>query len=129
MIKRCYRPNSTGFHKYGARGITVCERWRTIQNFIADVGDKPTPQHTLERRDNDGHYEPDNCYWATYEEQANNRRNSKRITINGVTRTAKQWADFLNQRNADYIYKRLRLGWNPQDAVLLPVDITHKYKS
>lgn len=129
MLKRCYNTASTGYHKYGARGITVCERWHSIENFVADMGERPSQKHSIERIDNEGQYEPNNCCWATNTEQANNRRNSKWITIDGVTRTAKQWADFLGRKDADYIYKRLRMGWNPVDAVMCPVDIHTKYAS
>ena len=77
MLKRCYQPGVRNYADYGGRGIEVCQRWRGpdgVQNFISDMGPKPTPGHTLERKDNDGHYEPGNCCWATDEEQQRNRR-------------------------------------------------------
>lgn len=78
MISRCTYPSSTSYPWYGARGITVCSKWRSFENFYADVGDPP-PGKSLDRRDNNGNYEPGNCRWATKEEQTTNRR--KRVSV------------------------------------------------
>lgn len=81
MKNRCTRPDQDSYQYYGGRGISVCERWITGDGtrdgfacFIADMGRRPTEDHSIDRRNNDGNYEPDNCHWATAEEQANNRR-------------------------------------------------------
>lgn len=73
MIQRCTNPKNHKYPNYGARGITVCERWLTFENFLADVGERPDGL-TLDRKDNDGNYEPGNVRWATHKQQANNRR-------------------------------------------------------
>jgi hypothetical protein len=75
MMKRCNNPNDKAYKYYGGRGINVCERWRRFENFISDMGKRPTIDHSLDRIDNDGNYEPTNCKWATPKEQALNRRN------------------------------------------------------
>ena len=74
MHDRCGNPNGNSFEDYMGRGITVCERWKSFLNFLADMGVRPSSEHSLDRRDNDGNYEPGNCRWATAEEQAHNRR-------------------------------------------------------
>lgn len=92
MIGRCGNPNGPAYHRYGGRGITVCERWRSFANFRADMGSRPTPQHTIERIDNDRGYEPSNCRWATRREQQNNMRRNRYVTLRGERMTVAQAA-------------------------------------
>ena len=77
MIQRCTNPNKKAFKHYGARGISVCERWRTFASFAADMGPRPSTVRSLERIDNDGNYEPANCQWATGTQQRLNQRKRK----------------------------------------------------
>lgn len=94
MKNRCFNPGTDRYCDYGGRGITVCDRWaNSFENFLSDMGDRPTGKHTIERKDTNGNYEPNNCVWATRSEQANNKRNNRQITIDGVTKTLAQWAE------------------------------------
>ena len=74
MLRRCKYPGVNGFEYYGGRGISICERWHSFENFVADMDLKPTPRHSIDRINNEGNYEPDNCRWATPYEQTHNRR-------------------------------------------------------
>ena len=80
MKERCLNPNKANFARYGGRGIKICSKWiNNFPAFLRDMGRKPSPQHTLDRVDTLGDYEPNNCRWATPKEQANNRRNSRHM--------------------------------------------------
>lgn len=87
MKQRCYNPNHTYFDRYGGRGIEICERWHSLENFVDDNGKLWQPGLTIERKDNDGHYEPNNCCWIPYSDQAKNRNNTIRLTLNKTART------------------------------------------
>lgn len=93
MIARCHNPRSSGYPKYGARGIAVCDRWREdFAHFFDDMGAKPGPEYSLERKDNDGPYSPDNCIWASPLVQAYNKRNTATIKYLGRELTLPEWA-------------------------------------
>lgn len=92
MKQRCENPKNERHKYYGGRGITICERWNKFENFLEDMGKKPSPKHSIERMDVNGNYEPDNCKWATVETQSKNRRDSIKVTIEGETKVLKDWS-------------------------------------
>lgn len=117
MRSRCYDENMGGYENYGGRGITVCARWvESFENFLEDMGEKPSPQHSLDRRSNDGNYEPSNCRWATKLEQDNNRRTNRILEFRGQRKTMSQWARELNI-NPVTIFSRLDDGWSVERAL------------
>jgi len=125
MRQRCKNPKNPGFKNYGGRGITVCERWdNSFENFVADMGLKPSVEHSIERKDVNGNYEPGNCKWATEQEQRNNQRRSRRITISGQTKTASEWCRIASLPEWT-LWNRLRMGW-PEERLLEPLAHTRK---
>lgn len=110
MKARCYNKNGTKYSRYGKRGIIVCDRWRdNFSNFLEDMGRAPTAEHSLDRIDNDGNYEPINCRWAIELVQANNKSTCVNIEHLGEVKTMKQWADHYSipykRLHADLKYK------------------------
>lgn len=96
MIERCTDNNDISYHNYGGRGINVCDRWLNgFEYFLEDMGLKPTSKHSLERSNTNGHYEPDNCCWATKKTQCNNTRVNKVLEYRGVKKNQGQWAQEL----------------------------------
>ena len=120
IIRRCTNASDPGYPLYGGRGIVVCERWRqSVENFVADMGLRPSKNHSVDRINNDGNYEPGNCRWATRSEQQRNTRSNVRVTINGVTKCVAEWADeFGACRQVAYV--RIKRGWDHQRAVTTP---------
>ena len=97
MKYRCNNKNCVNFKNYGGRGIRVCEEWNAFENFYKwAIDNEYSDNLTLDRIDVNGNYEPENCRWATWEEQANNRRRNSRITYNGETHTISEWARIKN---------------------------------
>ncbi len=126
MLNRCYWPKEKSYWRYGGKGTTVCKRWRTsFENFYADMGLKPSPQHTIDRINGKKNYTPFNCRWATPKEQARNKENS--VVIDG-----KHLADIYEEKQRPVRYKvvsaRLRRGWKLKDALSFPPVKGKKYR-
>lgn len=120
MMRRCLNPASKNWVEYGSRGITVCERWQTFEMFLADIGQRPTPKHTLERVDNAKGYEPDNCVWATRKTQSRNRRSVPLVEHDGQKRCVAEWAE-ITGIHPETIRNRLhRNGWTAERALTTP---------
>ena len=120
MKSRCYNKKNKNYKNYGGRGITICDEWKEcFFNFLSDMGLKPTPQHSIERIENNKGYYKENCKWAVMLEQQNNRRSNHHITLNGETHTLAQWCRIKKLRY-DSVKKRIKIGWNPQDAFEIP---------
>lgn len=83
MQGRCKNPKNPGYRHYGGRGIRVCERWQSYENFLLDMGRRPSPDHEIDRIDNDGQYCPENCKWSTRKEQTRNTRHNRMVVVRG----------------------------------------------
>lgn len=115
MKQRCDYKGHAEYHRYGGRGITVCDRWKSFENFIADMGERPAGM-SIDRIDVDGNYEPGNCRWATTGEQMRNRRSTINVTRDGVTKCISDWCKDLGL-DVDRVYGRIRRGISPQEAL------------
>ena len=119
VVQRCTNQNVPNWNDYGGRGITVCDRWLKFENFLDDMGFRPSTKHSLERRDNDAGYSPENCYWATRMEQGKNKRNNRWIEILGKRQHLAEWAREYNISHT-LIIARLKRGWSELDAITTP---------
>lgn len=110
MIRRCTVSTDSGFKHYGARGIRVCDRWlASVEAFVSDMGPRPTPKHTVDRIDNDGPYDPENCRWATRAEQARNKRTTLFVIQAGRRRPLIDFAAALGM-HASTVARMVRRG-------------------
>lgn len=120
MRQRCSNPNNIGYQDYGGRGITVCPEWERFEQFFQDMGHPPSPQHSLDRIDNDKGYSSDNCQWADRKQQMRNRRNTRFLTFKDQTKSLAEWAEIIGLPQ-DRLYARLRRGWSVEAALQTPL--------
>lgn len=116
MKQRCQNPRDPRYPDYGGRGIAVCQRWLSLEAFIADMGPTWRPGLTLDRVDVNGNYELSNCRWITHAEQQRNRRNNLALTFRGESRPLAEWAELLGLRHQT-VRSRLRSGWSVERAL------------
>jgi hypothetical protein len=105
---------------YGGRGIRVYERWLDFRVFFKDMGPRPSKLHSLERKDNNGNYEPGNCRWATHIEQMRNKRSNRLITFKGRTLPLSAWAESIGV-STKVLWARLHAGWSLAKALTTPL--------
>ncbi len=127
MKSRCYKETYYLFKEYGGRGVTVCDRWMcSFENFIADVGMAPSRNHTIDRIDSNGNYEPSNVRWADWKTQQRNRRNNRIVDISGESKTLAEWCEIYGA-NYHHVWQRIsKLGMDPLFALTAPKQIGGK---
>lgn len=108
MKRRCLNPTSASYSYYGGRGITVCDIWKnSFEKFLADMGERPTSKHSIDRIENNGNYEPSNCRWATKKEQAQNKNSNKPVCIdNMLFKTQSDFIKYLGIRKSQFDHRR-----------------------
>ena len=120
MKTRCHNPNASGYYKYGARGIKVCDRWRdSFEAFYQDMGPRPSSQHEIDRIDNKGNYEPGNCQWATKRQNYLNKDRTRWLTFQGKTQCLKDWSAELGLPYST-LQNRLNAGLTVEQAFTNP---------
>lgn len=128
MISRCENPFHKSYPSYGGRGISVCERWKRFENFIQDLGPRPSKDYSVERIDNNGNYEPSNVKWATRLEQMSNLRTNRWITAQGHTLHLQEWSRRTGIPKGT-LWRRLHKGWSEERAICTPLRPKKKNKT
>lgn len=122
MINRCYNKSGKDWNIYGGRGIKVCDRWRySFENFFADMGSLYKKGLTIDRKNNDKDYKPENCRWATQKQQQRNRGNNHNITFNGKTQCIAAWAEELGIKISTLGMRLTTYGWSVKRALTTPI--------
>ncbi len=118
MIQRCYNPNGSSYDRYGAIGIKMCDRWMEFENFFADMGPRPSDDHSIDRIDSTGDYTPENCRWGTIDDQNSNKRTTRIIEFNGIKQPLFMWTRQL-KINCSTLLRRLK-NWSLEEALTTP---------
>lgn len=127
MRARCLNPLNEFYRRYGGRGITISQRWESFENFLEDMGLRPTSDHSLDRINNDGPYSKENCRWATFIEQQRNKSDSILISAFGETKSIMEWPDDPRCRVSHSVLRnRVRLKWSPEDTITVPLCISRR---
>jgi hypothetical protein len=126
MKRRCFNPKAAQYRHYGGRGIDVCERWLVFENFYADMGDPPLGC-SIDRVDNDGNYGPGNCRWADRQQQNKNKRQTRLVTLNGVTKCLKDWCRDLGVPYERILHRINDGGWPIERALLTPERVDREF--
>ena len=121
LRSRCNSPSNPKFHRYGGRGITLCSEWESFETFFADMGPRPSPEHSLDRINNSLGYCKENCRWATPAEQSNNRECTVFITFNGEKNPLTYWAVETGISRHVLLQRVKKLGWSAERALTTPV--------
>lgn len=119
MRQRCLNPKHPSFKDYGERGIVICEQWSTFEQFLFDMGLRPSSLHSIERIKNDDGYKLENCKWAVKFEQQNNTRHNNFLEYNGKKQNIKRWSEELGIPQ-NTIVTRLTRGWTVARALSTP---------
>lgn len=118
LRQRCMNPKNESWHRYGGRGISVCDRWRdSFENFLADMGRRPSNEHSIDRRDNDGPYSPDNCRWETRGIQNNNKGTNVYVEFRGRRQTTSEWAREIGITLPALLFRLKSDEWSVTDAL------------
>ncbi len=125
MKQRCQNPKDAKYPDYGGRGIFVVPEWQSFEGFYADMGDRPSPDHSLDRIDNDGPYSADNCRWATRRQQQRNQRGNRLITYGSETQPLVVWAERFSIHARTLSARIDDLGWPLEKAMMTPAVRTH----
>lgn len=131
--ERCYTPTHKDYPRWGGVGIQVCDRWRFGENglsgfecFLLDMGEHPEG-YSIDRRDGTKHYSPDNCRWATAKEQANNRKSTVFLTVDGITKPLSEWCDIYGIGSKTVLYRLKHTNLNHKEALTLTPDKGHRH--
>lgn len=124
MKARCGCPTDGDYHRYGARGIRVCDRWSdSFPDFLEDMGPRPSISHSIDRIDNSKGYSPENCRWATTKEQARNRRSTRLLSHDGQAMSVAGWEEKMGLRYGTISNRINKHGWTPARAITTPMKV------